>query len=428
MKKKQRGTKGAGTVRRRADGRWEARFTVGINSKTGKEIRKSVYGKTQNEVRKKMTEAIAAVDNGTYKEPCKMTLEEWLEVWLEKFIRNLKPATIASYRAQVYNNIIPIIGAVPLSSLTANTIQDMYNLLLDGGAELPRKMRSTGNRRVRKPLSPKSLRNIHGVLHEALEKAVELDYIRKNPTNACELPNKKKPEIKPLELDAASEFLAASQNDEYRNIYFTALFTGMRQGEVLGLTWPDINFKTGEITIRQQLQKQKTSGGKFYFASLKNGKTRHFTAAPTVLEVLKKERQRQDAAKLAAGTDWDKTGGVYLDSKCTIFVEESNLVFTTDTGRHLVAGTVYKHFKQIASSIGRPDARFHDLRHSFAVMSLQSGVDFKTLQNNLGHASSGFTLDEYGHVSRVMDQHNATCVENCIQTVQNVKGSTVGSG
>lgn len=177
----------------------------------------------------------------------------------------------------------------------------------------------------------------------------------------------------------------------------------MREGEICGLTWDAVDFRNGTITVKQQLCKEKVKGGQHYIAATKNDKSRVLTVAPFVMEILRAVRQEQMQNHLACGLAWQN---------------EYNLVFTDRSGHFIVPQTALKRFKAVANKIGRPDARFHDLRHTYAVASLQEGDDVKTVQQNLGHATAAFTLDVYGHVSEKMKQESAARMERFIEKIK----------
>ncbi len=187
-RKETRNAQGGGNIRQRPNGLWEARYTVGRDPGTGKQIQKSVYGKTQKEVRQKLSKATSEIDEGTYFEPSKMTLGQWLDIWLDSYVaHSVKPYTLDSYRTQAEKHIKPAIGKVRLAALTAPLVQGFYNDLLEVDG-----------------LSPKSIKNIHGVLHKALSQAVKVGNIRYNPADACDLPKARKKEIVPLEREEIS--------------------------------------------------------------------------------------------------------------------------------------------------------------------------------------------------------------------------------
>ena len=394
MSNMRKSAKGAGTIRKRTDGRWEARYTTGRDPGTGKQVQRSVYGRTQADVRKKLQVACVEVDEGIYFDPVKLSVADWLNVWLLEYTSNLKPLTMKSYEGQIKNHIKPAIGAIKLSALGTQQIQAFYNHLSKRSDVLP-------------CLSPKSIKNIHGVLHKALDQAVKMGYIKFNPSDACCTPRIEKPEIKPLEDEDIAKFLTAINGHRYEALFKVDLFTGMRQGEILGLTWDCVDLRNGTIQIYRQLQK---IGGEYKFVPLKNDKRRCITPARSVMQLLQDHKKIQNEWRLKAGDAW----------------QNSDLVFSNEIGGHLVHFTVYNNFKQIVISIGMDETRFHDLRHSYAILSLQSGDDIKTVQENLGHHSASFTLDVYGHVSERMRKESSERMEQFIQA-QIYKGSNKGS-
>ena len=390
-----RNAAGNGTIRKKTVKRngkdyvfWEARYTVGTDPGTGKQIQRSISGKTQKEVAQKLKAATSAIDAGTYIAPSKMTVGEWLDIWQRDYLCGVKPFTVASYSGVIRNHIKPALGAIRLEALNAHTIQGFYNTLGQPDKNRP-------------ALSPKTVKNVHGVLHKALKQAVLIGYIHSNPTDACTLPRMEKKQIKPLDEDESKQFLQAIQGHPLETLFTVTLFTGMREGEALGLMWDCVDFKKGIILIDKQLQHEKKKGGAYIFAPLKNDKARTITPAPWVMQLLHTHKAKQAAQRL-------QTGGLW---------EDSGLVFTNETGQHLAIHSVYKAFKKVVASIGRPDARFHDLRHSYAVAAIRSGDDIKTLQGTLGHATAAFTLDVYGHVTDQMKQASAQRMERYITQV-----------
>lgn len=274
--------------------------------------------------------------------------------WAAEYLNSVKPRTVESYKANIKQHIKPAVGA----------------------------------------------------LHKALEKAVSLGYIRHNPADKPDLPKVQKAEIKPLADDEMISFLDVVKGCEYEAVYVTTLFTGMREGEVLGLTWDCIDFKGGTITIKQQLQKVRATGGECILALTKNGKTRIIAPASYVMQILTNQRKTQYEQRLKAGPAWSNP---------------LNLVFTNAFGRNLCAQTVYLRFKKLATAAGVPAARFHDLRHSYAVAALRSGDDIKTVQGNLGHHTAAFTLDTYAHVTEKMRQESARRMDSFIEGIQAAK-------
>lgn len=384
-----RAANGSGSIRKITNKRngkeytyWQARYT---DPSTGQQH--SITGPTQKEVNQKLIELLNDINQGSYIAPSKQTLGAWLDSWLDIYVaHSVKPYTEDSYRSMCRVHIKPALGNVKLSALSTLQIQRFYNQLLGKG------------------LSPKTIKNVNGVLHKALNQAVKIGELKYNPTEACDLPKVYKKEIVPLEQDDIRKFVSAIRGNRFENIYMVTLFTGLRQGEVLGLTWDCVDFTRSTIYINKQLQKTSKVGGAYTLSPTKTGKSRLITCAPYVMQVLHSQREQQDADKARAGCAWNNP---------------DKLVFTTETGEHLTHLTVYKDFKAIVRSIGYDNARFHDLRHSYAVAAIESGDDIKTVQTNLGHATASFTLDVYGHASQKMRQQSADRMERYILDVLN---------
>ena len=371
---------------------WEARYTVGFDPGTGKQIQKSVTGKTQKEVAQKLKELTAALDAGTYIAPNKMTVAQWLDTWQAEYLANVKPSTVSSYEATIRNHLKPGIGAIRLDALTTHDIQEFYNSL-----------RSPTEKR--KDLSSKTIKNIHGILHHALQQAMLNNYIRTNPANACVLPKVTKKKVKPMNEHQITDFLKAIKGHKYENMFLVALFTGIREGEVCGLQWECVDFDNGTILIDKQLQslRGKVRGDREKYALIptKNGKERTITAAPFIMNLLWKTKRAQDANRKDFGSDF----------------QENGLVFTDEIGNRVTPQALYRAFKLVVTELGMKDVRFHDLRHSYAVDSLKSGDDVKTVQENLGHATAAFTLDVYGHVTEKMKKDSADRMQAFIKSV-----------
>ena len=391
-KKSGRAASGDGSIRKKIvkkNGKeytyWEGRYTSGFDPKTGKQKQHSISGKTQAEVAQKLREVTAEIGQGIFQEACKLTVGQWLTAWEQDYLAGIKPRTQEAYRSIIKNHLQPELGAARLDILNAHTIQHFYNGLRKNG------------------LSPKTIKNIHGVLHEALQQAVMIGYLRVNPSEPCALPRVVKKDIKPLDDDAIRRFLEAVQGHRFELLYLVTLFTGLRKGEVLGLAWDRVDFDKGTLLIDRQLQRAKDETGerRYSLVSLKNDRWRRITPADFVMELLRRQRSRQAEWRLRAGPAW----------------EDSGLVFTDELGKHLSPYTVYNNYKRLVALIGRPDARVHDLRHSYAVAAIKSGDDIKTVQGNLGHATAAFTLDVYGHVTDQMKRDSAERMQKFIKSV-----------
>lgn len=385
---KRKAANGQGMIRQRKDGSWEGRATLGRDPGTGKLLQKSVYGKTQAEVRQKMTAITSQIDESSYLEPSKMTVSQWLDRWLADYTGALKPYTLRNYTSQINNHIRPYLGATKVSALNTDMIQRTYNQLLKKG------------------LSAKTVRNVHGILHAIMETLVEIGERKDNPCSPLKkrLPKVEKKEMLTIADEDLAAFMDSIKDDPMENLFLVDLFTGMRQGEILGLRWSCIDFQKECILVDKQLY-MPDKGGEYSLQPLKNRKARVIYPAPFVFEVLRREKKKQAEARLLAGPAWNM--GQFPD-----------LVFTNELGGHLSHKTVYKRFKKAVTASGLPEVRFHDMRHSYALASLHNGDDPKTVQTNLGHSSAAFTLDLYGHSTETMRKESAQRMETYIQSLK----------
>ena len=374
---------GEGSIRKRPNGKWEARYTVTENGKT---IRKSIYADSQSEARKKLTAVTNEINTGEFIAPDSITVSEWFDIWIQNYCKAIKQSTISRYESDGRNHIKPIIGKQRLQKITAPALQKFINERHENG------------------LAAKSCRNLHGVLHELFNQAVLCGYIKSNPVSAVKLPRVEQKEMNFLVGDDLKAFFAECKGKVYDDLFFVDVFPGLRLSEIIGLSWDCIDFKKGTITIDKQLKRERKTGGsnEYRFDSLKNGKKRVIAPAPAVFQVLKRTRAKQAENRL-------KYGSAYSN--------EFNLVFTDEVGSHFSPVTVYGCFKRRVKAIGRPEVRVHDLRHSYAVISIESGVDIKTVSESMGHYSVAFTLDIYGHVSDKMRKDSADKLQRYIREI-----------
>lgn len=246
-KSNSRAAQGAGTIRKKTVTRngqtynyWEARITTGYDPGTGRQIQRSFSGKTQKEVREKMQAAAVELSSGTYKEPSKVTVGEWLDIWAQDYLNNVKPRTREIYEASILK---PALGTIRLEALDTPTIQAFYN-----GLSSPCKTRDHA-------LSPKTIKDLHAILHKALSQAVAIGYLRFNPTDACNIPKVVRKELTPLDTEDIQKLLTEIRGNPFEILLSVTLFMGLREGEVLALSWHNIDFEHGTVLINCQLQR-----------------------------------------------------------------------------------------------------------------------------------------------------------------------------
>lgn len=293
---------GEGNLRKRSDGTWETRVTLGTDPKTGKLISKSVYARTQKECREKM-KALLGIDGGQAatppaapKEPPKprpedvITVGQWLDTWLKEYLADVKPNTALQYESVVRLHLKPAFGDVLLKDLRTPMIQKFYNKMRDDG------------------VSPKYIKNIHGILHRALDMAMRVEYLTKNPSTYTIRPKVVEKPMVPLDAPEQKKLFEELKGNPFETLFLTATFTGMRIGELIGLTWDCVDFENEVIHMEKQLVQTRKKGQKYRFGTLKNGKTRVIAPAPYIMQVLKKHKIAQAEQRLLMGDLWNPGG------------------------------------------------------------------------------------------------------------------------
>ena len=390
VKKRRRGH-GEGSITQRKDGRWQASVLIGYDPETGRPKRKYFYGKKRKEVQEKLNKVIPEVQAGTYREPSKITVAEWFTTWLNVYMKpSLRPTTWESYRYQVEGHIIPALGHLKLPQLQTAHIQRLYN-----------KKRKSGRLDGRKGgLSPRSIKYIHTVIHSALEQAKKEGMIIINPAEATKLPKQEQKEIKYLDAAEAAIFLATAKESKHFAAFFLALNTGIRRGELLGLRWQDIDFKACQLTVNQGLVRVTGKGLIFQEPKTKLS-NRVINLAPAVLQVLKEHKAEQNEIRLLAGSAYNA---------------DLDLVFANELGEPICPRAFTRIFERVVKRAGL-DVTFHGLRHTFATIALEQGVDVKTIQETLGHHSAAFTMDVYSSVTAKMKKEAADRVGNLLASL-----------
>src|SRR5215211_9475276 len=377
-KKRQRGN-GAGTVypRKNKDGKVIG-YRGSYFAPNGK--RRYVSAKRKGDAERSLREAMTDADRGLVFDASNQTVSSYMTRWLEDFAKaNLAPRTYHNYKLQIREHITPAFGTMKLSKLDTPNIQALYTAKLEGG------------------LKPSSVKYIHAVLHCALEKAVELHLIPRNPAASARPPKIRQEEITPLDTQQARLLLKAARGDRFASLYVLSLMCGLRMGESLGLKWSDIDFDAGTLRVHRQVQRIREGGG-LVFSEPKNASRRTIDLPKRALEALRTHRKDQLEEKLRA-TNY----------------EDSGLVFATRKGTPLDAQNVInRHFKPLLKREDLPLIRWHDLRHTCATLLLGRGVHPKLVQHLLGHASLTMTLDRYSHWIPSMGRYAADGMDEAL--------------
>lgn len=372
---------GEGSIRKRKDGRWEGRYTAGRDPTTGKPIYKNVLGKTQAETKEKLKKAIERTKELDVGKAGKYTVGQWMDVWFENYAKvKVRPSSHQTYHGYIENHIKPNIGSVPLTKLISLDLQKLYKDLLKSG-----RVKRTESKAQPKGLSAKTVRNIHQIISSALQLAKEQKLILDNPAEGCALPKQEHREMKVLPAEQLNSFLREAKESGVFELYYTELATGLRRGELLGLKWEDIDLETGSLRVRRQIARINKE---VVEAPLKTKNAyRTLALSADAVDVLKEQRKK---------------------------VGNSPWVFPSPTGGPISPDSVLHMLHRILKRAGLPKVRFHDLRHTFATLALQNGVDIKTVSGMLGHYSAGFTLDTYTHVTTSAQKEAAKTMGNIL--------------
>ncbi|WP_084665658.1 site-specific integrase [Thermanaeromonas toyohensis] len=380
-----------GHLEKRYKSSWTIVIELDRDPVTGKRkrITKSVKG-TKKEAEKEMVRMLNELERGTYVEPSGMTVGEYLLHWLEAYCKpNLAPKTLQSYSYIIHQHLIPALGHIKLDKLQPLHLQEYYSKALQSG----RKDGKGG-------LSLRSVQYHHRILHEALGHALKWQLVHRNVAEAVEAPRYKRPDVKALSPEEVNKLLAKAKEINHPDyaLLVTAVYTGMRQGELLGLRWQDIDMTAGVAYVRQILQKLPGQPVMFKEPKTQAGK-RQVVLSPAVIDILKAAKKQQAENRLRLGQAYQDYG----------------LVFCRENGLPLDPFTVTHRFKKLAKLAGFPELRFHDLRHTHATLLLAQGVHPKVVQERLGHRSITLTLDTYSHVLPTLQKEAAAKVEEALK-------------
>ena len=377
---------GEGNIRKRKDGRWEGRYTAGHDPTTGKAITKNVLGKTQAEVKEKLK---AAMEKSTHLDMVrsgKYTVAEWVRLWFDTYSKPaIREQTSYYYNNYIEKHIVPGLGDIKLDKLTTLDIQRFYNELKTSG----RVQRYAHIELKDKGLSNRFIRGVHQVLNQALNQAVSERLIVTNPASGCRLPKIERKEMKVLLPEQIGAYLKEADKRGLLPAYYLELTSGLRRGELLALLWTDLDVENMTISVTKQVNR---INGELKVSQPKTRNSIRTIPIPKqAVDLLVSEHEK------------------HPDSPYMFPSPKTGTMYDPDSFRHT--------HEKILVAAGIEHIRFHDLRHTFATLSLQNGVDVKTLSNTLGHYSAGFTLDTYTHTTQKMRREAADTIGNVIDQV-----------
>jgi integrase len=354
---------------------------------TGKRRYRAETHGTRKEAERRLAEWITEIDRGIAVDGTKMTYGEYLRYWLDTYAKhNTRATTCSSYAAYARRYIVPALGSIPLTKLTPAQVQGFYMQTL-GGARLDNRPGT---------VSARTVRYCHSIIRESLSHAMKWGMVSRNVADATEPPRAVRPQVRTWDATEATTFLAAAAEDVYAPIWLVALTTGMRQGELLGLAWKDVDFQRGTITVRQSLA---TVDGTLILHEPKTRSGRRtIPLSPACIAALRDHQSRQAFHRKAIGAAW----------------RDLDAVFPNEHGGWVDQSNLHRNFLRIVGRAAVPRIRFHDLRHTHATLLLKEGVNVKVVSERLGHASISITLDTYAHVLPSMQQTAADAIDGAI--------------
>jgi integrase len=373
---KKRGN-GEGSITKRRDGRWMARYTV--HTVKGPK-RRHIYGRTRQEVAEKLSKAVSDRVEGIVYDDENMTVGEYFDVWLKGSVRgSVRQSTYDRDASLVNNHLRPALGGIRLKKLSAAHVQGFYRDRLDYG------------------LSPSTVHKMHAILHKALSQALKWHMVPRNVTEAVRPPRPAPREMRPLTAEEARRLLQAAHGNGLEALYVLAVTTGMRQGELLALRWQDVDIKNCTVSVRRTLTR---NGGVIELGEPKTKKSRRsIRLTPRAIEALEAHLERQLREIRILGDRY----------------EDQGLVFTTSTGGLINPSNLrQRNFARLLKEARLPHIRFHDLRHTCATLLLTQGTHPKYVQDLLGHATIAITLDTYSHVMPGMGDQTARAMQDAL--------------
>ena len=364
-----------GSVYKRKDGRMVAQVTV-----QGKPIYK--YVKNRREGEKWIKEKQSQIDAGLSFMGTQITVKDYLQEWLKTIQSSVRPKTIEQYIQIVNQHITPAVGMIKLSDLRPDHVQSFYNAKLRNGA------------------SSRTVGLIHAVFHRALHQALKLGLIIRNPTDAVTRPKLQRMEMHAFDDSQARNLLLTARGSRIEVLLNLAISTGLREGELLGLKWGDLDWNARKLHIQRQAHRIKFEGLVFSPPKTNAGR-RAITLGKGMIDKLREQAKIVKTMREFAGDRW----------------EENDLIFPNVHGKIQDPANLLKIFKELLVEAGLPEIRFHDLRHTAATLMLQQGIHPKVVQERLGHSDISLTLNTYSHVLPSMQEEAAEKMDELLTPI-----------
>jgi integrase len=373
----------AGSVTRQGT-TWQYIVDLGIDGNGRRKQYRRRGFPTKKAAQTAMLEAQSLLLRGELANPGRRTLASYAAQWLEAVQASLEPAAWTNYRNMLNLYVLPRVGAVQLGLLTPLTLSSLYAELLRAGG------------RKGRPLSPTTVRLVHGVLRKSLNDAVQWGLLGTNPALRASVPKRRRVQLRVWTPEEAATFIAAVEGHRLSACWVLALTAGLRRGELAGLRWEDVDLERSVVRIA--VPRTTDSDYKILSKEPKASSRRAVALAPHTVAALRRHRVEQSQERLAAGPAWENSG----------------LVFVDEAGRGYHPQRLTDLFHEAAAAAGLPRIRLHDLRHTSATLALVAGIHPKIVQERLGHASIGMTLDIYSHVLAGMQHDAAAQVESLL--------------
>jgi integrase len=367
-----------GSIFRLPDGRWRATLSVGYRN--GKRWRKVYEATLRADVQERLDKAREDQKDGLPIVTARQTVGQFLSSWLSDVVKpSVKPKTYRTYADLVKIHILPALGRHSLAKLSPQHIRAFLNDKLTVPQASRRKPEHGKPAMPGKPLSARTVKHLLVTLRGALETAVKDGLVPRNVAALVDPPRVRKVQFKTFSPEQARSFLEAIKGHRFEALFATAIALGYRQGEALGLQWPDVDLDAGTLTVRQAIQRVD---GKLTIVPTKGDKVHSVNLPAVTKSALIVHRAKQEDERRLAGSRWHETG----------------FVFTTGIGTPLDARGVIRVFHSILTVAELPKIRFHDLRHSVATLLLAQGVSPRYISDLLGHSQVSFTMQTYAHV------------------------------